>query len=207
METARIVQRLARKVKRPPQPSQALKAQLPSLKGEPSGFVHGAGNKDVRSVIHCKRGAAFTRSLGNRGLLAAGGPHSLERCIMPRAPVRNQQMGDLHSVGSPAITGCYTSDGRLREMFERSVEKTRLRYALFVTGYVVMPEHVYLLVSEPNVGHPRECLQALKLSVAVQRREDSRRRRTLASEPQILGGRGVDPHLKSEMRRTKSGSA
>lgn len=42
---------------------------------------------------------------------------------------------------------------------------------LFVTGYVVMPEHVHLLVSEPLDGTLARALQALKLSVAVQSRE------------------------------------
>jgi len=40
-----------------------------------------------------------------------------------------------------------------------------------VTGYVVMPEHVHLLVSEPFRGTLAKALQALKLSVAVQSRE------------------------------------
>jgi putative transposase len=47
----------------------------------------------------------------------------------------------------------------------------RLRYDFFVTGYVVMPEHVHLLVSEPRKAILAKALQALKLSVAVQRRE------------------------------------
>jgi putative transposase len=37
-----------------------------------------------------------------------------------------------------------------------------------VFGYVVMPEHVHLLMSEPKVGTLATAIQALKLSVAVQ---------------------------------------
>jgi putative transposase len=44
----------------------------------------------------------------------------------------------------------------------------RVRYDFFVTGYVVMPEHVHLLVSEPRRALLAKALQALKLSVAVQ---------------------------------------
>jgi putative transposase len=32
-----------------------------------------------------------------------------------------------------------------------------------VIGYVVMPEHVHLLVSEPHIGNPSTVVQAVKL--------------------------------------------
>ncbi len=44
----------------------------------------------------------------------------------------------------------------------------RLRYDFAVAGYVVMPEHVHLLVSEPKRAVLSKVLQALKLSVSVQ---------------------------------------
>ena len=44
----------------------------------------------------------------------------------------------------------------------------RLRYDFSLAGYVVMPEHVHLLVSEPRGALLATALQALKLSVAVQ---------------------------------------
>jgi len=58
-----------------------------------------------------------------------------------------------------------------RDQFERSLEAMRVRYGFVVAGYVVMPEHVHLLVSEPKLALLSKALQALKLSVAVQRRE------------------------------------
>ena len=91
---------------------------------------------------------------------------------MPRALRRYQQTGDLHFV-----TFCcyhrlaYLGSTSARELFERSLETIRKRYSLFVTGYVVMPEHVHLLVSEPLIETLAKALQALKLSVAVQRQE------------------------------------
>jgi putative transposase len=36
-----------------------------------------------------------------------------------------------------------------RTTFESALEKVRQRYSLYVYGYVVMPEHVHMLVSEP----------------------------------------------------------
>ena len=44
----------------------------------------------------------------------------------------------------------------------------RQRYDFHVLGYVVMPEHVHLLVSEPKRALLSKVVQALKLSVAVQ---------------------------------------
>jgi putative transposase len=59
----------------------------------------------------------------------------------------------------------------VREIFERSLETTRQRYRFIVAGYVVMPEHIHMLVSEPKAALLSRAIQALKLSVAVQRRE------------------------------------
>jgi putative transposase len=53
-------------------------------------------------------------------------------------------------------------------LFERSLESMRTRYNFAIAGYVVMPEHVHLLVSEPERALLAKALQALKLSVAVQ---------------------------------------
>ncbi len=44
----------------------------------------------------------------------------------------------------------------------------RTRYDFVVAGYVVMPEHVHLFVSEPRAAVLSTAIQALKLSVSVQ---------------------------------------
>ncbi|MFC5864327.1 hypothetical protein ACFPT7_18620 [Acidicapsa dinghuensis] len=36
------------------------------------------------------------------------------------------------------------------DLFEDALERTRLRYLFVVAGYVVMPEHVHLLINEPR---------------------------------------------------------
>ncbi len=51
-------------------------------------------------------------------------------------------------------------------MFELALEQTRRQYGFWITGYVVMPEHVHLLLSEPERGTLAVALQALKQSVA-----------------------------------------
>ena len=47
----------------------------------------------------------------------------------------------------------------------------RLRYDFVVAGYVVMPEHVHPLVSEPKRAVLNKALQALKLSVSVKSKQ------------------------------------
>jgi putative transposase len=42
----------------------------------------------------------------------------------------------------------------------------RRKYGFFVCGYVVMPEHVHLLLSEPERGTLATALQAMKQSVS-----------------------------------------
>jgi putative transposase len=39
----------------------------------------------------------------------------------------------------------------------------RERYRFVVVGYVVMPEHVHILISEPRIGDPSTVVQAVKL--------------------------------------------
>ncbi len=51
-----------------------------------------------------------------------------------------------------------------------ALERMRGRYEFAVLAYVVMPEHVHLLVSEPKIGALDRAIQAVKLSVARRRR-------------------------------------
>ena len=56
-------------------------------------------------------------------------------------------------------------------MFVRALETMRVRYEFEVRGYVAMPEHVHLLVSEPRSVLLSKALQALKLAVAAKREQ------------------------------------
>ena len=42
----------------------------------------------------------------------------------------------------------------------------RRRYCFVVVGYVVLPEHIHLLISEPQEKNPSTVMQALKLGFA-----------------------------------------
>jgi putative transposase len=54
----------------------------------------------------------------------------------------------------------------MRVLFEQMLEQTRRLYRFYVSAYVVMPEHVHLLVSEPERRSLSVAIQALKQSVA-----------------------------------------
>jgi len=86
--------------------------------------------------------------------------------------IRYQQTGEVHFL----TFSCYRRRPYLftvaaMELFEDALERVRLRYFLAVAGYVVMPEHVHLLVNEPQRALLSRAVQALKLSVAMRGRE------------------------------------
>ena len=78
-----------------------------------------------------------------------------------------QQTGHLHFV----TFSCYDRKPYLlsaeaMDTFERSLEAMRLRYEFYIAGYVVMPEHLHLLITEPRRNTLATALQAVKISVA-----------------------------------------
>ena len=91
---------------------------------------------------------------------------------MPKGLVRYQQCGCFHFLTFSCCRRLpYLGTAAARSLFERSLEVMRERYDFVVCGYVVMPEHVHLLVSEPKKVLLSKAIQALKLSVSVQSRE------------------------------------
>lgn len=52
--------------------------------------------------------------------------------------------------------------------FLAALERVREQHQLCVYGYVIMPEHVHLLVSEPDRGTLAQAMQSLKQGVARQ---------------------------------------
>ncbi|HKS76235.1 MAG TPA: transposase [Terriglobales bacterium] len=78
-------------------------------------------------------------------------------------PVRYQSQRCLHFI----TFSCYQRMRLLdsvaaRDTFEQELERVRRWYGCFVTGYVVMPEHVHLLVSEPERKKLSLVIQMLK---------------------------------------------
>ena len=65
-----------------------------------------------------------------------------------------------------------------RDLFLRTLEETRIRYGTVVVGYVIMPEHVHLLLSEPEESNHSVVLQVLKQRFARELLERLRKRQT-----------------------------
>jgi putative transposase len=56
------------------------------------------------------------------------------------------------------------------DLFEDALERVRRRYLFVVAGYVLMPEHVHLLVYEARLALLSKTIQALKLSNSMRSR-------------------------------------
>jgi putative transposase len=88
---------------------------------------------------------------------------------MPAGLERRYGADDFHFV----TCSCYQrrpllSDDRVKLLFLTMLEDVRQRYRFCVFGYVLMPEHFHLLMSEPEIGSPSLVLQVLKQRVARQ---------------------------------------
>ncbi len=87
---------------------------------------------------------------------------------MPSRLKRYQETNrDLHFI----TFSCYhrqpfLSSASSRDCCESAIEQFRVQYGFAVVAYVVMPEHVHLLVSEPNNGPLASAVQAIKQSVS-----------------------------------------
>src|SRR6202453_1819774 len=86
---------------------------------------------------------------------------------MPGGLKRYQEARCLHFV----TFSCHARGPRLasrhaRDLFEKTFEDTRQWYGFYIAGYVVMPEHVHLLLTEPERTKLSIALQMLKQNVA-----------------------------------------
>ena len=69
-----------------------------------------------------------------------------------------------------------------RNVFLKILAQVREQYGFAVVGYVIMPEHIHLPISETRKGTPSIVMQVLKQRVS---REIRRRRRTLVPAGQL----------------------
>jgi REP element-mobilizing transposase RayT len=104
---------------------------------------------------------------------------------MPKGLVRYQQSGCFHFL----TFSCYRRQPLLDNetaygILERELEAVHQRYGFVVAGYVLMPEHVHLLVGEPRCSSLSVALQVLK-------QQTSRKAVTIHAAQEDL--RGIDP--------------
>jgi putative transposase len=86
---------------------------------------------------------------------------------MPSGLRRFQESKQTHFV----TFSCYRrqpkfDSSEIRDLFLLVLEDMREHFSMRVYGYVVMPEHVHLLVSEPDRGLMADAMHYLKLSFA-----------------------------------------
>lgn len=111
---------------------------------------------------------AYPFGFGKGGPLFSHMPHDLKRIT---------GFGDLHF-----ITFCcfqrrgFLGSARARNLAIRSLEQTRARYRFALVGYVFMPEHVHLLVSESRTVSPAKIIQSFKQRVSRTMRARKRKR-------------------------------
>src|SRR6516162_8642518 len=86
---------------------------------------------------------------------------------MPWGLYRFQQSKHLHFITFSCYRRLpYLKSDRAKRLFEQALEQVRRQYRMYVIGYVVMPEHVHLLVTEPERETLAVVIQAIKQSVA-----------------------------------------
>jgi putative transposase len=115
---------------------------------------------------------------------------------MPKGLKRYQQTGDLHYVTFSCYRRLpYLDKPRARDIFEEVLEIMRRRHNLWINAYVVMPEHVHLLLSEPEKSLLAVALKALK--------QESARRLKDSETAHFWQARYYDFNVYSEKKRAE----
>jgi putative transposase len=96
---------------------------------------------------------------------------------LPKNLKRYYGKGDLHFI----TFSCYRrlrllGTARARDVFVKALEEVRKKIGFQLAGFVVMPEHVHLLVGEPKTGNPSTVVHSLKLRVSKRMRQETRER-------------------------------
>ena len=110
---------------------------------------------------------------------------------MPKGLIRYQKTGQFHFL----TFSCYKRQPLLAErngysIVEQALERVRQSHELHIAGYVLMPEHVHLLVSEPQSGSLAGAIQALK--------QETARKLKQPNEPHFWQARYYDFNVWSE---------
>jgi putative transposase len=97
---------------------------------------------------------------------------------------------------------------RGRDLFLRILEEVRQRYRFVAVGYVVMPDHIHLLISEPERGTPSTVMQVLKQRYArrllrKKRRKSGQEELWPEEEPRVWQRRFYDFNVWSERKRVE----
>jgi putative transposase len=81
---------------------------------------------------------------------------------MPSGLKRYYGAHDLHFITCSCYRRPLLGTARRRDLLLKLLEEVRRRHRFVVLGYVVMPEHFHLLISEPQQTTPSVVMQVLK---------------------------------------------
>jgi REP element-mobilizing transposase RayT len=95
---------------------------------------------------------------------------------MPKGLRRRYGLCHLHFI----TCSCYHrlplfASARAKNLFVKILGEVRDRYGFALAGYVVMPNHIHLLISEPAMGTPSSVMQVLKQRVSRRLRRNARK--------------------------------
>jgi putative transposase len=102
------------------------------------------------------------------GIRATREPESLKFTHAPRVKAIPNEADDHFVTFSCFRREPYLSTPSARDLVEQSIESTRKKYNFNLLGYVIMPEHIHLLLSEPETKPLATAIQSLKLSISKQ---------------------------------------
>jgi len=116
---------------------------------------------------------------------------------MPWGLKRYQQAHQLHYVTFTCYHRAkFLATANARDVFVSTFERARRWYGFYIVGYVVMPEHVHLLVSEPERATLALALQMLKQTA-------SRKLKAIAGSNPFWQARYYDFNVWSERKRVE----
>jgi REP element-mobilizing transposase RayT len=125
--------------------------------------------------------------------------------VVPWGLRRYQNTQQLHFVTFSCYRRLrYLDTIKAKRLFELALEEVRRHYGMLVFGYVVMPEHVHLLLSEPEREVLSTAIRATKQSVFA--KADRRARALLAGS--LLRFQRVEreqDQRKASLHASKSG--
>jgi len=107
---------------------------------------------------------------------------------MPENLKRYYQRRHLHFINF----SCYRrmpllATARRRDSLVRLIERVRKQYRCPILGYVIMPDHLPLLIAPPEVGDPSTFMQAIKQRSSRQFRTRTVYSHTFAKRRRMYG--------------------
>jgi putative transposase len=141
--------------------------------------------------------AVFGEGWGTNKSIAYESMASIDFFTMPSRLKRYQQSQQLHFVTFTCFhRKTYLQSAGARDVFERTLERVRRWYGLQIFGYVVMPEHIHLLVSEPERG-------TLSLALQMLKQVSSRKLQEFAGSQAFWQKRYYDFNVSTSRKRTE----